>query len=121
MFDSASSTEPARLGTTHEESMTELTESNPTSDNIVIDSKRRQSIIPLSHQPTQFDAKNVSDCEPNNDDNEIEDEFDSFILNNFNPFSGSEDVIDWLDNTDKKFNLHKILTYLSLYGYTFTR
>ena len=107
MFDSASSTELARLGTTHEESLTELTESNPTSDNIVIGSKRRQSIIPLSHQSTRFDAK-ISDCEPNNDDNEIEDEFDSFILNNFNPFSGSEDVIDWLDNTDKKFNLHKI-------------
>ena len=36
------------------------------------------------------------------------DEFDSFILNNFNPFSGSENVTDWLNNTDKKFKSHKI-------------
>ncbi|CAF3108166.1 unnamed protein product, partial [Rotaria sp. Silwood2] len=55
--------------------------------------------------------------ESNNGDNEDEDEFDSFILNNFNPFSGSEDVIDWLDNIDKKFNLHKIsrnLRYIAI-------
>ncbi len=46
-----------------------------------------------------------------------EDEFDSFILSHFNPFSGLEDVIDWLDNTDKKFNLHKFsrnLRYIAI-------
>jgi hypothetical protein len=39
---------------------------------------------------------------------EDEDPFDAFILSNFNPFSGSEDVIQWLDLTDKKFNVLKI-------------
>ncbi|CAF1362496.1 unnamed protein product [Rotaria sordida] len=58
-----------------------------------------------------------SDFESNNRDNEDEDKFDSFILNNFNPFSGSENVIDLLDNTDKKFNLYKIsrnLRYMAI-------
>ena len=96
---------------------TGLPERNPTYDDIGVDKKRRQSIIPLSHQPKQINAKKISDFESNNGDNEDEDEFDSFILNNFITFSGSEDVIDWLDKTDKKFNFHKIsrnLRYIAI-------
>lgn len=117
MMDFESTNEITRPGTIEEESLIELTESNPNSDNIEMDKKRRQSIIPPSHQPKQVDANKVSDFESNKGDNEDEDEFDSFILNNFNPFSGSEDVIDWLDNTDKIFNLHKIsrnLRYIAI-------
>ncbi|CAF1493451.1 unnamed protein product [Rotaria sordida] len=112
MSVSESTNELTRTGTIDEESLIELTENNTISDNIVIDKKRRQSIIPLSHQPKPIDATKVSDFESNNGDNEDEDEFDSFILNNFNSFSGSENVIDRLDNIDKKFNLHKILRNL---------
>ncbi|CAF4018403.1 unnamed protein product, partial [Rotaria sordida] len=105
MFDSESTKESARPVTIDEESLIEITESNTIFDNIVVDRKRRQSIIPLSHQPKQVDAT------------KDEDKFDSFILNNFNPFSGSENVIDLLDNTDKKFNLYKIsrnLRYMAI-------
>ncbi|CAF3676193.1 unnamed protein product [Rotaria sordida] len=108
MSDSESTMEPTRPETIDEESLIELTESNPNFDNLMIDKKRRQSIVPLSHEPKSVVATKVSDLESNNGDNEGEDEFDSFILKNFSPFSGSENEIDWLDNTDKKFNLHKI-------------
>ena len=117
MFDSESTKESARPETIDEESLIELTENNTIADNTVIDKKRRQSIIPLSHQPKTINVTKVSDIESNNGDNEDEDEFDSFILNNFKPFSGSEEVSDWLDITDKKFNLHKIshsLRYIAI-------
>ena len=117
MLDSELTKEPARLRMIDEESSTNWTESNSPSDNIVTDKKRRQSIISLSYQPTQVDLKKISEFEPNSGDNEVEDGFDSFILNNFNSFSGSEDVNDWLDNTDKMFNLHKIsrsLRYIAI-------
>jgi hypothetical protein len=117
MADSELTNERTRPETIDEESTIELTESNSPSDNIDIDKKRRQSIIPPSHQPKQVDAKKASDFESNNGDNEDEDEFDSFILNKFHPFSGSENVIDWLDNTDKLFNSNKIsrnLRYIAI-------
>jgi len=117
MSDSESTKETSNLETIDEEHLEVLTESNLTEENIVIDKNRRQSIIPLAHQPKQIDAKKFSDLESNNDDNVDVDEFDIFILRHFSPFSGSEDVIDWLDNTDKKFNLHKIsrnLRYIAI-------
>ncbi|CAF3007586.1 unnamed protein product [Rotaria sp. Silwood2] len=103
MADSESTKESAGPVTIDEEFINKSTEGNPTSDNIGIDKKRRHSIIPLSHQPRQDEAKKVSGYDLNNTD-----ELDSFIFNNFKPFSGSEEVTDWLVNTDKKFNLHKI-------------
>ncbi len=112
MSDSESINGPTRMGPIDEVSLIEFSENNPTSDNIAIDKKRRQSIIPLSNQPQPVDTKKTSDLESNNGDNEDEDTFDSFILDNFSPLSGSEDVIDWLDNTDKKFNLNKISRHL---------
>ncbi|CAF4641022.1 unnamed protein product [Rotaria sp. Silwood2] len=108
MSDSESTKESARPVTIDEESLIELTENNTISDNIVIDKKRRQTIIPPSHRPKPIDAAKGSDLESNNGDNENKLDFDSFILNNFNPFSGSENVVNWLVNIDKKFNLHKI-------------
>ncbi|CAF1545154.1 unnamed protein product [Rotaria sp. Silwood1] len=112
MFDFESKNNPIRPETIDEEFINESTEGNPTSDNIGIDKKRRQSITPLSHESRQVEAKKVSRYVLNNSD-----EFDSFILNNFKPFSGSEEVTDWLGNTDKKFNLHKIprkLRYIAI-------
>ncbi|CAF1539998.1 unnamed protein product [Rotaria sp. Silwood1] len=112
MSDFESKNNPIRPEKIDEEFINESTEGNPTSDNIGIDKKRRQSITPLSHQPRQVEAKKASGYDLNNSD-----EFDSFILNNFKPFSGSEEVTDWLGNTDKKFNLHKIprkLRYIAI-------
>ncbi|CAF1465720.1 unnamed protein product, partial [Rotaria sordida] len=117
MSDSESTMEPTRREAIDEESLNELTEGDPNFDNLMIDKKRRQSIVPLSHQPKSVVATKASDLESDNGDNEGEEGFDSFIFNNFSAFSGSENVIDWLDNTDKKFNLHKIsrkLRYLAI-------
>ncbi|CAF3374112.1 unnamed protein product [Rotaria sp. Silwood2] len=117
MSDSESTKESARPVTIDEESLIGLTENNTISDSIVVDKKRRQAIIPLSHQPKPIDAAKGSDFESNTGDNENELNFDSFILTNFNPYSGSENVVDWLVNTDKKLNFHKIsrdLRYLAI-------
>ncbi|CAF3857573.1 unnamed protein product [Rotaria sp. Silwood1] len=80
MSDSESTKESARPVTIDEESLIELNKNNTISDNIVIDKKRRQTIIPLSRQPKPIDATKGSDFDSNNGDNEDELEFDSFIL-----------------------------------------
>lgn len=103
--------------TIEEESPAKLTEDNLNIKDISKDPKRRQSIIPSSHQPQRVNNIALSDDELNSDDREDEASFDSFILSNFNPFSGSGNVIDWLDNTDQKFKLHKIprnLRYMAI-------
>ena len=112
MSDAELTKEPRYPDTIDEESLIEFEEPNLNSDPIVADKKRRQSIIPRSHQPKPVDPTKVSDLESIDGDNADENDFDSFILNNFNPFSGLEDVTDWLNNTDKKFNLHKIPRHL---------
>lgn len=86
-------------------------------DKMSSDKNRRLSMIPASHLPKADDTDKSLDRESNLGDHEDEDEFDSFILNNFQPFSGSENVAIWLDNIDKKFNLHKIsrnLRYMAI-------
>lgn len=57
MSDSESTKETANLETIDDEHLNVWTESNLTSDDIVIDRNRRQSIISLSHQPKQVDSK----------------------------------------------------------------
>jgi hypothetical protein len=37
------------------------------------------------------------------DDNKASDDFDAFILRNFIPFSGEQQIIPWLDETEDKF------------------
>lgn len=86
----------------------DLIEKEKNTDDISNDKKRRQSIIPPSHQPQQTTTTAPCDNESNKDEQEDETNFDSFILSHFNPFSGTENVIDWLDDTEKKFNSHKV-------------
>ncbi|CAF1298482.1 unnamed protein product [Rotaria sp. Silwood1] len=45
-------------------------------------------------------VENDADCE----ENETENNFDLFILQNFTPFSGEQDVNQWLSETKRKFN-----------------
>jgi hypothetical protein len=107
----------AGLTTIVEEPSDEVTDNDLIPNNIVIDKNRRDSIIPPSHQPKTSDTKKFSATESIHGDTEGEDDFDLFILHNFNPFSGLEDVIEWLDKTDKNFNLYKIprnLRYASI-------
>ena len=72
-----------------------------------VDTDRRKSIIPHSHLPKSND-EHLSDIDSTVSDKETESSFDSFIINNFTPFSGSEDIIEWLDDTEAKFNKLKI-------------
>ena len=49
-------------------------------------------------------SKGKIDNNLDQDEDEIENDFDSFILNNFIQFAGDQDVCLWLDETVKKFN-----------------
>ena len=69
-----------------------------------VDKNRRRAIIPSSHQPKQARIKNPSAPETDNSASDDETDFDAFILRNFELFSGRENVISWLDNTEAKFN-----------------
>ena len=71
-----------------------------------IDKKRRRSIIPSSHLPKQSEENKSSDEETESSEKEDENSFDAFILHNFTPFSGRENIIEWLDDIEKKF--HKL-------------
>ncbi|CAF1536334.1 unnamed protein product [Rotaria sp. Silwood1] len=72
----------------------------------------RKSIIPLSHLLTKsykiFGIDNESDNSLNKNYSLVEtvdeNSFDIFILQNFTPFSGEQDVNQWLSETKRKFN-----------------
>jgi len=68
------------------------------------DKNRRKSIIPPIHQSRSLDDKQSSDIESESNEDENKSTFDVFILQNFTLFSGRENVIGWLDRTEKKFN-----------------
>ena len=95
-------------------------ESNPDDsipEKVLIDKNRRLTMIPPTHQPKSVDHKPISDVTSVTIENENEDDFDTFILRHFKPFSGSQDVIEWLDSTEQKFNSHHIsrnLRYLAV-------
>jgi hypothetical protein len=73
-----------------------------------VDKKPRLTIKPPRTQhPNSDDEKSVDEGSLTSEPAD-EDPFDAFILSNFHPFSGSEDVIEWLDLTDEKFNLLKL-------------
>ncbi|CAF1516359.1 unnamed protein product [Adineta ricciae] len=67
---------------------------------------RRQAKIHSPYKTNQTDTDFAP--EENEDEESEENKFDEFILNNFMPFSGAEDILNWLDETDKKFRYHKI-------------
>lgn len=78
-------------------------------DSVVnVDRKPRLTIRPPRTQHPKSDDEKSVDKESLTSEPEDEDPFDAFILSNFNRFSGSEDVIEWLDLTDEKFNVLKI-------------
>ena len=117
MSDLDTRVESANSGETPVNVFGETIEDNRALDNPRTDKDRRKSIISSSHQPKQVDSQKSSDIESNKNDNENEDNFDTFILNNFVPFTGQENVIEWLDVVDKKFNMYKIsrsLRYMAI-------
>lgn len=75
-------------------------------------------MVPFRHQHHTSEDNKSSDERCLNDESENGDHFDSFILRYFNPFSGIENVIEWLDETDERFNNLK-MTRTSICCYTF--
>ena len=72
------------------------------------DKKRRLTMKPSNRVLKGTSYVKSSDEGSSHDEPEEEDTFDTLILDNFNPFSGNENVIEWLDITDEKFNAFKI-------------
>ncbi|CAF1349714.1 unnamed protein product [Rotaria sordida] len=72
------------------------------------DKNRRLTMKPFSNRHKKFGDNKSSDEGSSYGEPEDEDAFDAFILNNFSPFSGNENVIEWLDITDEKFNIFEI-------------
>ena len=121
----------SELGITKSTSNDLLTtlQDNPSTDLVQDDNsparlnpERRKSIIPPNHLPRSNDqGTNILSHSQNDyskirtdEEDDSPDAFDSFILANFKPFSGAEDVIKWLSETDHKFNTHRISRSLRL-------
>ena len=102
------SKKPIHEETIEEESSTELSDDNINIDNHKIKIRRRQTKLHSPLQPIITRVNTISVAESNVDEEGDEDKFDLFILDNFTIFSGTEDVISWLDKTDKTFNQFKI-------------
>jgi hypothetical protein len=69
--------------------------------NTVIHSADRQDTF-----TTKYSCKTTAP-ESFNEIPECEDQFDSFLLHHFTPYSGSQDLNDWLDKTEDLFNHFK--------------
>ena len=65
----------------------------------------RMTMRPLRSPHQKSDDDKSVDEESLTGELEDQDPFDTFILSNFSPFSGSENVIEWLDSTDEKFHI----------------
>ncbi|CAF1415405.1 unnamed protein product [Rotaria sp. Silwood1] len=61
--------------------------------------------INISNRPIKnSEEDNETDNQSQPDEHINDDGFDSFIIQNFVPFSGKQNVIQWLDETEHKFN-----------------
>ncbi|CAF1381586.1 unnamed protein product [Rotaria sordida] len=80
------------------------------------DRNRRLTMKPSSNRHKKSDDNKSSDERSSYGGPEDEDAFDGFILNDFSPFSGDENLIEWLDITDDKFNTFKISRKLRCLG-----
>ena len=68
----------------------------------------RLTTVPKPGKNKNLDKSKSPDDGSSQDEPDDETAFDQFFLTNFSPFSGLEDVIEWLDNTDEKFSLYKV-------------
>ncbi|CAF1336330.1 unnamed protein product [Rotaria sordida] len=64
--------------------------------------------INISNRLTKTFEDNESESQLQPDEDMNYDSFDSFIIQNFVPFSGTQNVIQWLDETEHKFNYFHI-------------
>jgi hypothetical protein len=106
MANNKSTEEPFEQSENVEHMSSDVTPKEPTEQVVNIEKKPRKTIKPPRIQHPKSDDENSVD---KSDD---EDTFEDFIISNFNPFSGDEDVIEWLDATDEKFWRLKITSKL---------
>ncbi|CAF1533746.1 unnamed protein product, partial [Rotaria sordida] len=107
MSDDKIASDPLENKETLEELSSDVTKKDITAT-MKYDKHRRLTMKPSSNRYKRSDDNKSSDEGSSYGEPEEEDTFDTFILNNFSPFSGNENVIEWLDITDKKFNTFKI-------------
>ncbi|CAF3827803.1 unnamed protein product [Rotaria sp. Silwood1] len=69
---------------------------------------RRLTMKPPSTRHKRSEDNKSSDEGSSYGEPEDEEAFDVFILNNFSPYSGNENVTEWLEITDEKFNTFKM-------------
>ena len=75
-------------------------------DNSKTEMNIKDTLMPINsinpHNEKEFDTHSQSD------QNNIDDNFDEFILENFTQFSGQQNVTLWLDETERKFKQYRI-------------
>ena len=91
-----------------DELSSDVTKKDITNATVKHDKYGRLTIKPFLPRHKKSDDNKSSDEGSLNGESEDENSFDTFILSNFSPFSGIENVIEWLDLTDEKFNVFKI-------------
>ncbi|CAF2061717.1 unnamed protein product [Rotaria magnacalcarata] len=62
----------------------------------------------IAHRVSQINVVDEGDSHSQSEENEDNDNFDNFILQNFVPFAGKQNVVVWLDETENKFNQLRI-------------
>ena len=84
---------------------------------IPVNLARRRATVPTPNRPpiviqptilaSSMTDNSLKQKDPENkfqsDDDKADDDFDAFVLRNFIPFSGKQNVISWLDKTEQKF------------------
>jgi hypothetical protein len=105
MTDKNSTEKPIENTDTLDKSSSNVTPKEKNDSVINVDRRPRLTMRPPRTQHPKSDDENSVDKESLTSEPEDEDPFDALILSNFHPFSGSENVIEWLDVTDDKFNL----------------
>ena len=76
------------------------------SSTLIIDDS--DEFIPESIKPSSMLNENDYFKSTHYSHDDDEETFDRFVLNHFLPFSGAEDVIQWLQETEQKFNKFKL-------------
>ena len=108
MSNDTQTVQPNQIETVEEESSDEQFDDQVNINGHFANATRRQAKIHSPFPSNTTPANTYLAPESVVDEEEDENRFDVFILKTFRTFSGTEDVVSWLDETDKKFNKLKI-------------
>ncbi|CAF3231890.1 unnamed protein product [Rotaria sp. Silwood2] len=74
--------------------------------------ERHEKISPLTYSKKNSNIDDNSENNSQSEDEKNDENFDEFILGNFIPFTGKQNVLQWLDETETKFNRFRIVRNL---------